>query len=151
MDIQWQVTDPQQTGVFSKTWTYRVLTPSPQTWEVRRTDADFAMLRQCLATMYPQVVLPPCPSEKAGPERKCQVYERFLRAFNDPSLSVVKTDIFLLEFLTSQKFDQGPQNEAAGPKGVKELVTNDGEVLVRSYQASLEDAERLNQRIRDFE
>jgi hypothetical protein len=128
LDIQWQVTDPQQQGVFTKTWTYRVLTPSPQTWEVRRTDAEFAALRQHLAIAYPQVLLPQCPSEKAAPDRKCQVYMRFLRGLNDPSLSVVKTDILLLEFLTSQKFGQSVQAEAAGPKAVKELVTNDGEV-----------------------
>ena len=36
-------------------------------------------------------------------------------------------------------------------KAVKDLITNDGQVFIRSYQASVEDAERLNQRIRDFE
>ena len=106
VDIQWQVTDPQQQGVFTKNWTYRVYTPSPQTWDVRRTDADFGTLRQHLAATYPQLLLPPGPSEKAAPDRKCQVYQRFLRVLNDPTLSVVKTDIFLLEFLTSQKFGQ---------------------------------------------
>lgn len=100
------MTEPQQQGVFTKNWTYRVYTPSPQTWDVRRTDADFATLRQYLAATYPQLLLPPSPTEKSAPERKCQVYQRFLRFLNEPSLSVVKADIFLLEFLTSQKFGQ---------------------------------------------
>lgn len=34
---------------------------------------------------------------------------------------------------------------------MKDLITNDGQVQIRSYQASVEDAERLNLRIRDFE
>lgn len=131
-------------GLFSASYiSYKVRT-DPLSYEVRRKDTDFAILRKVLVKQFPHIVVPPCnlnvPTKFVPKiiERREKYYTRFLQAIGRSE--ELKSSQFLLDFLFEADHKAWAKSlkdteRIKGPRTLEEYSTLNGQARVQASAA----------------